>query len=71
MNSLTVKLPASLEKKLRSPARKRGTSASDVARAAVAKEIKAAAPDCAKLAAPYRGMFSGSADLSSREGYRR
>ena len=69
MRSITVKLPAALEKRLRSAARKRRTSLSDLTRLALAREVESAVPDFAKLAAPYRGMYSGPADLSTRKGY--
>lgn len=38
-------------------------------RRALVREMEADAVDFSKLAAPYRGMFSGPADLSTREGY--
>lgn len=71
MPSLTVKLPATLDKKLRAAAQKRGEKISTLARRAIEREVAGAAPDFAKLAASYRGMFHGPRDLSEREGYGR
>ena len=69
MPSLTVKLPGTLDKKLRAAAQKRGEKISTLARRALEKEVSAAAPDFAQLAAKYKGMFTGPRDLSAREGY--
>jgi len=44
-------------------------SFSDLARRALARETEEQEVDFARLAAPYRGMFKGPRDLSSREGY--
>lgn len=71
MPSLTVKIPSSLDKKLRSAALKRRERLSTLARRALEKEVAARAPDFAQLAANYKGMFRGSRDLSGREGYGR
>jgi predicted transcriptional regulator len=71
MPSLTVKLPATLDKKLRAVARKRGEKISTLARRAIEKEISGGAPDFAQLAANYKGMFKGPRDLSEHEGYGR
>ena len=71
MPSLTVKLPTTLDRKLRAAARKRGEKISAVARRALEKEVAAPAPDFAELAAKYKGMFKGPRDLSEREGYGR
>ena len=71
MPSLTVKLPGTLDKKLRAAARKRGEKISTLARRALEKEVTAAPPDFARLAADYKGMFKGPRDLSEREGYGR
>jgi predicted transcriptional regulator len=68
---ITVKIPAPLEKKLRQAAMRRGENFSELARRALRKEVEASGPDFATLAAPYRGMFRGPRDLSSREGYGR
>jgi predicted transcriptional regulator len=69
MTSLTVKLPESLDRKLRSVARSRGEKVSVLARRALQNEVTEAAPDFAKMAEQYKGMFVGAKDLSSREGY--
>ena len=71
MPSLTVKLPGTLDKKLRAAAQKRGEKISTLARRALEKEVAAAVPDFAQLAANYKGMFQGPRDLSEREGYGR
>jgi predicted transcriptional regulator len=71
MPSLTVKLPGALGKKLRAAARKRGEKLSTLTRRALEKEVAAAAPDFARLAANYKGMFTGPSDLSTRAGYGR
>ncbi len=42
---------------------------SELARRALTREIEEQEVDFARLAAPYRGMFKGACDLSSREGY--
>jgi hypothetical protein len=68
---ITVKIPAPLEKKLRQAAMRRGENFAELARRALRKEVEASGPDFATLAAPYRGMFRGPRDLSSREGYGR
>ncbi|MEO6568150.1 MAG: hypothetical protein ABIO94_05260 [Opitutaceae bacterium] len=71
MPSLTVKIPSSLDKKLRSAALKRGEQLSTLARRALEKEVGTAPPDFVQLAANYKGMFKGPRDLSEREGYGR
>jgi predicted transcriptional regulator len=71
MPSITIKLPPAMSRKLRSAATRKGESLSTLARRALVREIEAPAPDFAKLAAPYLGMFRGPDDLSSREGYGR
>ena len=71
MPSLTVKIPSALDKKLRSAALKRREQLSTLARRALEKEVSAAAPDFAQLAANYKGMFRGPRDLSTRDGYGR
>jgi predicted transcriptional regulator len=71
MPSLTVKIPSSLDKKLRTVALKRREQLSTLARRALEKEVAAGVPDFAKLAANYKGMFNGPRDLSEREGYGR
>jgi len=71
MPSLTVKIPSSLDKKLRSTALKRREQLSTLARRALEKEVATTAPDFAQLAANYKGMFRGPRNLSEREGYGR
>ena len=70
MKSLTVKIPEALEAKLRSKAKAANEPVSEIVRRALTREMEADAVDFSKLAAPYVGMFSGPADLSTREGYR-
>lgn len=69
MKTLTVKIPESLEAKLRRKAKAANEPVSAVVRRALTREMETDAADFAKLAAPYCGMFSGPADLSTREGY--
>lgn len=72
MKTLTVKIPESLDKKLRCVARRRGQAVSEVARAALIRETDEGGVDFAAAAAKYRGMLKGGpADLSTREGYGR
>ena len=69
MKTVTLKIPDSLDVKIRRAITKRKESFSDLARRALAREIEEREVDFARLAAPYRGMFKGPSDLSSREGY--
>jgi hypothetical protein len=69
MKTLTVKIPEALDEKLRKKAKASNQPVSEVVRRALVREIEADAVDFSKLAAPYRGMFTGPADLSTREGY--
>jgi len=69
MKTLTVKIPETLEAKLRKKAKEEKESMSEIVRRALSREMEADAVDFAKLATPYVGMFSGPADLSTREGY--
>jgi hypothetical protein len=69
MKTLTVKIPEALETKLRNKAKTGKEPVSAIVRRALAREMEADAVDFAKLASPYLGMFSGPADLSTREGY--
>jgi predicted transcriptional regulator len=69
MKTLTVKIPETLEAKLRRQAAAKNEPVSALVRRALMREMESDAADFAKLAAPYRGMFSGPADLSTREGY--
>ena len=69
MKTVTLKIPDSLDVKIRRAIGKRKESFSDLARRALARELEEREVDFARLAAPYRGMFKGPSDLSSREGY--
>ena len=69
MKSITVKIPESLDSSLRLKAKKSGQPVSELVRRALVREIECESQDFARLAAPYRGMFSGPPDLSAREGY--
>lgn len=69
MKAITVKISEALEAKLRRKAKAGNEPVSAIVRRALAREVEADAADFARLAAPYRGMFSGPADLSTREGY--
>ena len=69
MKTLTFKIPEGMDEKIRRAAARRNESFSDLIRRAVAREIEEDSGDFARLAAPYRGMFEGSPDLSTREGY--
>lgn len=69
MKTLTVKIPEELEAMLRRKAKAGKVPVSAIVRRALVRETEADVPDFANLAAPYRGMISGPADLSSREGY--
>lgn len=71
MPSVTVKLPAGLDKKIRAAARQRKESVSVMARRALEREVSSGGPDFATLAQKHRGMFRGPRDLSTREGYGR
>jgi hypothetical protein len=69
MKTVTLKIPDNLASKIRRTMTRRKESFSDLARRALAREIEEQEVDFARLAAPYRGMFEGASDLSSREGY--
>jgi hypothetical protein len=69
VKSLTVRIPEALEAKLRHKAKADKETVSEIVRRALSRELEAEPIDFAELAAPYRGMFSGPADLSSQEGY--
>ena len=69
MKTVTLKIPDSLDAKIRRTIARRKERFSDLARRALAREIEEREIDFARLAAPYRGMFRGASDLSSREGY--
>ncbi len=69
MKTVTLKIPDSLDLKIRRAIARRKESFSDLARRALARETAHHEVDFARLAAPYRGMIKGPRDLSSREGY--
>jgi predicted transcriptional regulator len=69
MKAVTIKITESLESDLRRRAKRRNETLSELARRALQREAEIDAPDFAALAAPYRGMFQGPADLSVREGF--
>jgi hypothetical protein len=75
MASLTLKLPATLNRRLRATARRRRENLSAFTRRALESELgkpenrSGPKPDFATLAKPYLGMFSGPGDLSAREGW--
>lgn len=69
MKTVTLKIPDDLDVKIRRAIARRKETFSDLARRALAREIEQDGVDFARLAAPYRGMFEGARDLSSREGY--
>lgn len=69
MKTVTLKLPDRLDAKIRRVVARRKENFSELARRALAREIEEHEVDFARLAAPYRGMFKGPRDLSSREGY--
>jgi hypothetical protein len=69
MKTVTLKIPDSLDMKIRLAITRRKESFSEFARRALTREIEEHEIDFVRLAAPYRGMFEGLANLSSREGY--
>lgn len=69
MKTVTLKIPDDLDAKIQRVVARRKESFSDLARRALARETEEREVDFARLAAPYRGMFQGPRDLSSREGY--
>jgi predicted transcriptional regulator len=69
MKTVTLKIPESLDSKLRRAAARRKETFSALARRALTREVEEQEVDFAKLAAPYCGMFEGPGDLSTREGY--
>jgi predicted transcriptional regulator len=68
MKTVTVKIPDSMDEKLRLHAAKQRERFSETIRRALARELEGD-QDFAAMAAPYRGMFNGPKDLSAREGY--
>ncbi len=69
MKTVTLKIPHALEVKVRKTLKRRKENFSDLARRALSREVAEHEIDFATLAAPYRGIFTGPRDLSSREGY--
>jgi predicted transcriptional regulator len=68
MKTVTIKIPDAMNQKLRKRAAAQQEGFSETVRRALAKELNSGT-DFASLATPYRGMFHGPADLSTREGY--
>lgn len=69
MKTVTLKIPDNLDSKIRRALARRKESFSNLARRALARETEEHEVEFAGLAAPYRGMFKGARNLSSREGY--
>ena len=69
MKTVTLKIPDGLDVKIRRTITRRKESFSHLARRALAREVEEHEVDFARLATPYRGMFKGARNLSSREGY--
>jgi hypothetical protein len=69
MKTVTVKIPEALDRKLRKKAKESNEPISVIVRRALCREIETDGVDFSKLAPPYKGMFSGPADLSTRAGY--
>jgi len=70
MKTVTIKIPDSMNEKLRKRAAEQQERFSDTVRRALARELDGNA-DFSSLAAPFQGMFKGPKDLSTREGYDR
>ena len=70
MKTVTLKIPGSLDAKIRRALKKRKESFSELARRALAREVEDQ-QNFADAAGAYRGMFRGPGDLSTREGYGR
>jgi predicted transcriptional regulator len=69
MKTVTLKIPHDLDLKIQQTVASRKESFSELARRALARETEDAEVDFAALAAPYRGIFQGPQDLSTREGF--
>jgi hypothetical protein len=69
VRTVTLRIPDDLDVKIQRAIARRKESFSDLARRALARETEEPDVDFARLAAPYRGMFRGPCNLSSREGY--
>jgi predicted transcriptional regulator len=70
MKTVTIKIPDSMNQKLRKRATAQKEGFSETVRRALAKELDSGT-DFASLAAPYRAIFHGPADRFMREGYAR
>lgn len=70
MKTVTLKIPESLDTKIRRLLKRRKESFSQLARRALSREVEDGR-NFAHVAGPYRGMFRGPGDLSTREGYGR
>jgi hypothetical protein len=68
MKTVTLKIPEALDAKIRRVLRQRKESFSELARRALSREVEDRLT-FADVAGPYRGMFRGPGDLSTREGY--
>jgi Arc/MetJ-type ribon-helix-helix transcriptional regulator len=69
MKTLTVKIPETLDEKLRRKSASENEPLSEIVRRALRRELEDGTTRFADLAEPFRGMFSGPEDLSTREGY--
>ena len=69
MKTVTLKIPDRLDLKIRRAVARRKETFSELARRALAREVEHHEIDFARVAAPYRAMFKGPRDLSTREGY--
>jgi predicted transcriptional regulator len=69
MKTLTAKIPAELEVRLKHKAKTGKETVSQIVRRALVRELESDAADFAAIAAPYTGMFRGPKDLSTRKGY--
>lgn len=70
MKTVTLKIPESLDAKIRRTLKRRKESFSELARRALAREVEEG-QSFADVAGAYCGMFVGPGDLSTREGYGR
>ncbi len=68
MKTVTLKIPESLDLKIRRALKARKESFSELARRALSREVESRLT-FGDVAEPYRGMFRGPSDLSTREGY--
>ena len=68
MKTVTLKIPESLDAKIRRALKAGKESFSELARRALSREVEDRLT-FGDIANPYRGMFRGPGDLSVREGY--